>query len=157
MPRLGRLKLEFFALGVLLLIYICPISPNQSSPFDMYLSSYAYWARRKRPFGYVLESPYILTTLIIALIVGGGHATNPGFSSTTGGQIAMTRFKDITYDLKTQTAVIGAGNIWDDVYEALNARGVNILGGRVSQIGVAGFTLGGGYSWLRSQHGLAIE
>ncbi len=56
----------------------------------------------------------------------------------------MTRFKDITYDAKTQTAAIGAGNIWDDVYEALNARGVNILGGRVSQIGVAGFTLGGG-------------
>ncbi|PBK85340.1 hypothetical protein ARMGADRAFT_1087520 [Armillaria gallica] len=54
-------------------------------------------------------------------VKGGGHATNPRFSSTTGVQIAMTHFKDITYDAKTQTAVIGAGNIWDDIYEALNA------------------------------------
>ena len=53
-------------------------------------------------------------------------------------------FKDVTYDPKTQTAVIGAGNIWDDVYKFLNPQGVNVLGGRVSGIGVAGFTLGGG-------------
>ncbi|PBK85369.1 FAD-binding domain-containing protein [Armillaria gallica] len=90
-------------------------------------------------------------------VKGGGHATNPGFSSTTGVQIAMTRFKDITYDPKTQTAVIGAGNIWDDVYEVLNPRGANVLGGRAPGIGVAGFTLGGGYSWHSNQYGLAID
>ncbi|KAK0460474.1 uncharacterized protein EV420DRAFT_1306380 [Desarmillaria tabescens] len=90
-------------------------------------------------------------------VKGGGHATNPGFSSMTGVQIAMTHFKDVTYDMETWTAVIGASNIWDDVYEALNARGVNILRGRVSGIGVAGFTLGGGYSWHSNQHGLAID
>ncbi|SJL13198.1 uncharacterized protein ARMOST_16637 [Armillaria ostoyae] len=77
-------------------------------------------------------------------VKGGGHATNQGFSSTTGVQIAMTRFNEVTYDPTTQTAVIGAGNIWDDVYEILNAQGVNVLGGRVTGVGVAGFTLGGG-------------
>ncbi|KAG7445392.1 FAD dependent oxidoreductase [Guyanagaster necrorhizus] len=90
-------------------------------------------------------------------VKGGGHATNPGFSSTIGVQIAMTRFKEVTYDAATQTAVIGAGNIWDDVYEVLDAQGVNVLGGRVIGIGVAGFTLGGGYSWLSNQYGLAID
>ncbi|KAK0447288.1 FAD dependent oxidoreductase [Armillaria borealis] len=90
-------------------------------------------------------------------VKGGGHATNPRFSSTTGIQVAMTRFKDVTYDQDTQTAVIGAGNIWDDVYEFLNAQGVNVLGGRASGIGVAGFTLGGGYSWHGNQYGLAID
>ncbi|KAK0229783.1 FAD dependent oxidoreductase [Armillaria nabsnona] len=91
------------------------------------------------------------------IVKGGGHASNPGFSSTTGVQISMTRFKDATYDPKTQTAVIGAGNIWDDVYKFLNPQGVNVLGGRVSGIGVAGFTLGGGYSWHSNQYGLAID
>ncbi|PBK85371.1 FAD dependent oxidoreductase [Armillaria gallica] len=90
-------------------------------------------------------------------IKGGGHATNPGFSSTTGVQIAMTRFNEVTYDPATQTAVIGAGNIWDDVYEILDAQGVNVVGGRVTGIGVAGFTLGGGYSWLSNQYGLALD
>ncbi len=56
----------------------------------------------------------------------------------------MTRFNEVTYDPATQTAVIGAGNIWDDVYELLNAQGVNVVGGRVTGVGVAGLTLGGG-------------
>ncbi|PBK61210.1 FAD dependent oxidoreductase [Armillaria solidipes] len=90
-------------------------------------------------------------------IKGGGHATNQGFSSTTGVQIAMTRFNEVTYDPATQTAVIGAGNIWDDVYEILDAQGVNVVGGRVTGIGVAGLTLGGGYSYLSNQYGLTID
>ncbi|KAK0447293.1 FAD dependent oxidoreductase [Armillaria borealis] len=90
-------------------------------------------------------------------IKGGGHATNPGFSSTIGVQIAMTRFNEVTYDPVTRTAVVGAGNIWDDVYEILDAQGVNAVGGRVAGIGVAGFTLGGGYSWLSNQYGLALD
>ncbi len=56
----------------------------------------------------------------------------------------MTRFNEVMYDPAMQTAVIGAGNIWDDVYELLNAQGVNIVGGRVTGVGVAGLTLGGG-------------
>ncbi|KAK0499166.1 FAD-binding domain-containing protein [Armillaria luteobubalina] len=90
-------------------------------------------------------------------VKGGGRASNQGFSSTTGVQIAITRFNKVTYDPAIQTVVIGAGNIWDDVYEVLNAQGVNVVGGRVSGIGVAGLTLGGGYSWLSNQYGLALD
>ena len=73
---------------------------------------------------------------------------NPGFSSTPGVQIAMSRFANVTYDPTSQTATIGAGSIWDGVYAALELYGVNVAGGRVSGIGVAGFTLGGGKaSW----------
>lgn len=56
----------------------------------------------------------------------------------------MTRFTAVDYDSATQTAAIGAGLIWDDVYSALENYGVNVVGGRVSGIGVAGYTLGGG-------------
>jgi len=56
----------------------------------------------------------------------------------------MYRFNNVTYDNTTQTVVVGAGLIWDDVYAALEPYGVNVVGGRVSGIGVAGFTLGGG-------------
>ncbi|KAI6040196.1 FAD-binding domain-containing protein [Pisolithus marmoratus] len=90
-------------------------------------------------------------------VKGGGHTLNPGFSSTTGIQIAMSRFSEIVYDPESRTVAVGAGVIWDDVYAALEPHGVNVVGGRASGIGVAGFTLGGGYSWLTNQYGLALD
>jgi hypothetical protein len=56
----------------------------------------------------------------------------------------MYRFSDIDYNEAEQTVTLGAGLIWDDVYAALEPHGVNVLGGRVTGLGVAGFTLGGG-------------
>ena len=56
----------------------------------------------------------------------------------------MSRFSGVTYDSSSNSAVIGSGLVWDDVYEALADDGVNVVGGRVSGVGVAGFTLGGG-------------
>ncbi|TFK39177.1 hypothetical protein BDQ12DRAFT_734991 [Crucibulum laeve] len=90
-------------------------------------------------------------------VKGGGHASNPGFSSTTGVHISMYRFSEVTYNSASQTAVIGAGLIWDDVYAALAPYNVNVVGGRVTGVGVAGFILGGGFSWLTNQYGLTID
>ena len=62
----------------------------------------------------------------------------------------MYRFAEVTYNPGSQTADIGAGLTWDDVYAALEPHGVNIVGGRTSGVGVAGFTLGGGlFDYLR--------
>ncbi|KAI0273287.1 hypothetical protein BGY98DRAFT_1099410 [Russula aff. rugulosa BPL654] len=69
-------------------------------------------------------------------VKSGGHATNPGFSSTSGVEIAMTRFNEI---------------------KALEPTGVNVIGGRVPGIGVAGLALGGGYSFKTSQYGLTVD
>ena len=49
----------------------------------------------------------------------------------------MTRFNEVTYDASSQTATIGTGLIWDDVYAALAPYGVNVVGGRVSGVGVS--------------------
>jgi hypothetical protein len=56
----------------------------------------------------------------------------------------MQQFSEINYDKTKQTVTLGAGLIWDDVYAALEPHGVNVLGGRVTGLGVAGFILGGG-------------
>lgn len=56
----------------------------------------------------------------------------------------MSQFSEVDYDATTGTVDIGAGLIWDDVYAALEPLGVNVVGGRVTGVGVAGFTLGGG-------------
>lgn len=108
-------------------------------------------------------------------VKGAGHTGNPGFSSTTGVQIAMSKFSEVTYNSATNTVIVGAGLNWDDVYAALEPYGVNVVGGRVTGVGVAGLVLGGGgsfnqcianykstllssgYSWLSNEYGLAID
>ncbi len=62
----------------------------------------------------------------------------------------MTRFDQVVYDQASQTATIGAGLVWDDVYSALEPYAVNVVGGRVTNVGVAGFTLGGGTCYWSS-------
>ena len=92
----------------------------------------------------------------------GGHIFNPNFSLTVGIQISLARFNQIAinfYDTKdnavedspdssmspsTGSVTIGTGLIWDDVYAALDPHNVTVVGGRLSGIGVGGFTLGGG-------------
>ncbi|KAH9990399.1 hypothetical protein BJV77DRAFT_1124207 [Russula vinacea] len=59
--------------------------------------------------------------------------------------------------LMSGTVEIGPGLIWDQVYTTLGPTGVNVVGGRVPGVGVAGLTLGGGYSFLTSQYGLAVD
>ncbi|KAF9038024.1 FAD-binding domain-containing protein [Panaeolus papilionaceus] len=90
-------------------------------------------------------------------IKGGGHAVNPGFSSTPGVHISMARFSEVKYQASSQTAEVGTGLIWDDVYAALEPYNRTVVGGRVSGVGVAGLSLGGGYSWKTNQHGLTVD
>jgi FAD/FMN-containing dehydrogenase len=56
----------------------------------------------------------------------------------------MSRFNETKVNPKSGTVEVGAGLTWDQVYATLEPIGVNVVGGRVPGIGVAGLTLGGG-------------
>ncbi|KAL5480972.1 hypothetical protein ACEPAI_9913 [Sanghuangporus weigelae] len=90
-------------------------------------------------------------------VKGGGHAFNVGHSSTTGVQISMAKFSGVKFDAGTGTIAIGTGLTWDQVYSRLEPLGVMVVGGRVIGVGVAGLSLGGGYSWKTDQIGLTID
>ncbi|KAI0043437.1 FAD-binding domain-containing protein [Auriscalpium vulgare] len=87
----------------------------------------------------------------------GGHATNPGFSSTRGVQIAMRRFNKVVVNHAAGTIDIGGGLRWDQVYSALDGTGLSVVGGRIMGVGVSGLTLGGGYSWKSNEYGLTLD
>lgn len=89
-------------------------------------------------------------------VKSGGHASNIGFSSTTGVQIAMSHFTDLVYDVAAQTVKIGSGLTWDQVYAKLSPFNVTVAGGRVPGVGV-GLVFGGGYSWVADQYGLGVD
>jgi FAD/FMN-containing dehydrogenase len=57
---------------------------------------------------------------------------------------------------QTQTS-IGPGNRWVDVYSYLQSKGLAVIGGRVSDIGVGGLTLGGGISFFSGRFGWACD
>ncbi|KAG1839889.1 FAD-binding domain-containing protein [Suillus subalutaceus] len=90
-------------------------------------------------------------------IKSGGHATNAGFSSTSGVEIAMYSFSDIVYNSSAQTATLGTGAIWDDVYVALEKYNMTVVGPKITGIGIGGIVLGGGYSYLTNQYGMSID
>ncbi|KAK0537404.1 hypothetical protein OC835_001750 [Tilletia horrida] len=90
-------------------------------------------------------------------VKGGGHSCAPGFSGAKGVTIAMTRFNEVSYNKSSGLVKYGSGLIWDDVYSGLEPYDVKVTGGRVSGVGVAGFSLGGGYSFLTNQYGTTSD
>ena len=74
----------------------------------------------------------------------GGHAPFAGASNIAGGiTVSLEDINQITLSADKKTAAIGPGNTWYDVYERLAEHGLAVVGGRVSEIGVGGLTLGG--------------
>lgn len=88
-------------------------------------------------------------------IKAGGHTLNHGFSSTSGVHISMTRLKKIVVHQDAGTVEIGAGLTWMEVYAYLASRGINVVGGRSSNVGVSGYLLGGGNHLLLLRHGMS--
>jgi FAD/FMN-containing dehydrogenase len=56
----------------------------------------------------------------------------------------MSRFNETKVNFTSGTVQVGAGLTWDQVYAVLEPTGVNVIGGRIPGVGVAGLTLGGG-------------
>ena len=74
----------------------------------------------------------------------GGHFPEPGFSSAAGGVVLdVSLLNQVRVLNGSQTAVLGTGARWGEVYEQLEKEGVAVAGGRAADVGVGGLTLGG--------------
>lgn len=77
-------------------------------------------------------------------IRSGGHSPSPQAANIDGGVlIDLSGFNDVVYDEAGQVARVGSGLTWGQVYSQLDPFGVTVVGGRVSDVGVGGLTLGG--------------
>jgi FAD/FMN-containing dehydrogenase len=54
-------------------------------------------------------------------------------------------------------ASIGAGNRWTEVFKVLDKHGIAVAGGRSGDVGVGGYTLGGGISFFASAQGWGCD
>jgi FAD/FMN-containing dehydrogenase len=65
--------------------------------------------------------------------------------------------RGVTVDAQARRARAEGGAIWIDVSEAAAAHGLAALAGSAPDVGVVGYTLGGGLSWMARRYGLAAN
>ncbi|KAL9106842.1 MAG: hypothetical protein Q9227_008175 [Pyrenula ochraceoflavens] len=107
-------------------------------------------------------------------IKSGGHNTNQGWSSVDGGVLIAFSGNAATHlSADGLTADIGPGARWGTVMDALSPAGKAVVGGRIGKhltetfysrrltepgdVGVGGYLLGGGLSFLSAQYGFACD
>lgn len=90
-------------------------------------------------------------------VKGGGHSTDTSASTDGGILLDLCRLNRVTVRPETKTLVVEGGALWNDVNEAAAIHDIAVVGGTVSQTGVGGLTLRGGYGYLTPQYGLATD
>ncbi|KAK1674078.1 hypothetical protein BDP55DRAFT_187843 [Colletotrichum godetiae] len=146
---------------------LSPIDPGYEKQVQ------TWWARNAQlhPWCLVLpesteEVSLTLTTLLKAgkgagdwhiAIRSGGHGFQLNNNIQNGVTIDLSMLNSSTYDAATNTAMIGSGGRWENVYASLEEQGVVVVGGRDGDVGVGGFLLGGGTSYFSPKYGFACD
>jgi FAD/FMN-containing dehydrogenase len=71
--------------------------------------------------------------------------------------LKTSRLNQVHIDTEARSARVGAGAVWLDVTAPASASGLAPLAGSSPNVGIAGYTLGGGLSWLSRRYGLAAN
>ncbi|KAF9878171.1 FAD binding domain-containing protein [Colletotrichum karsti] len=91
-------------------------------------------------------------------IKGGGHMTNPDASNSRGGiTVDLHRMNHVEIAEDRSRADLGPGHVLRNAYRALEVYNLTMVGGRTADVGLPGFTIGGGLSNLSPQYGLALD
>ncbi|HEX2303997.1 MAG TPA: FAD-binding oxidoreductase [Gaiella sp.] len=84
-----------------------------------------------------------------------GHNAAPLGSLEKTILLKTSRMRRVEIDPVARTARVEAGVLWAEVSEAAAEHGLAALAGTSPDVGVVGYTLGGGVSWLARRYGLA--
>ena len=88
---------------------------------------------------------------------GTGHNAHPLGSLAHTVLLKTERMRGVAIDARAQRARVEAGVLWAEVTEAAAQHGLAALAGSSPDVGVVGYTLGGGISWLSRRYGLAAN
>lgn len=78
----------------------------------------------------------------------------------TGDDVILlrtSRMTGVTIDAEARTARVCAGAVWRDVTVPAAEHGLAALAGAADDVGVVGYTLGGGIGWLARRYGLTAN
>jgi FAD/FMN-containing dehydrogenase len=88
---------------------------------------------------------------------GTGHNATAIASLEDTILVSTQRMRGVEIDVEARIARVQAGTLWLEVTEASSPHGLFPLSGSSPDVGVVGYTLGGGLSWLARRHGLAAN
>ncbi|KAG8627052.1 hypothetical protein KVT40_004535 [Elsinoe batatas] len=90
---------------------------------------------------------------------GGGHMPIGDFNNidSRGVLLSSSNFKQLSYTANKASVNVGPHNRWQDVYKFISPDNLLVVGGRVGIVGIPGFFLGGGVSFLGNQYGWAVN
>ena len=90
-------------------------------------------------------------------VKGGGHHIAGTAIAQHGMVLDMAQLRDVAVDADARIATVGAGCRLRDVDAATQAHGLATVLGFVSEVGVAGLTLGGGLGYLTRRFGWTVD
>jgi FAD binding domain len=88
---------------------------------------------------------------------GTGHNARALASLDRTILLKTSALRDVEIDPVRRVARVQAGALWADVTRPASEHGLAPLAGSSPDVGVVGYTLGGGLSWLARRHGLACN
>jgi FAD/FMN-containing dehydrogenase len=94
---------------------------------------------------------------LLLSIKGGGHNIAGTALAANGFLLDMARMKGVHVDPATRTARVQAGCLLGDVDRETQVHGLAAVLGFVSETGVAGLTLGGGFGYLTRRRGWTVD
>ncbi|CAJ0545086.1 Ff.00g085590.m01.CDS01 [Fusarium sp. VM40] len=133
-------------------------------------SSFTIWDQKQLETRYICRvQPQSASEVsrILQVLVGnwcrfavkcGGHSRFPDDSVSLGGvTIDLGLINNTIVSEDRKTARVGGGSLSRQVFASLDPYGLAYVGGRVGQVGIGGFTLGGGSSVLAAKYGWALD
>ena len=94
---------------------------------------------------------------LLVSVKGGGHNIAGTSIADRGLALDMSLLRDVTVDPEARVAHVGPGCRLQDVDRATQAHGLATVLGFVSDVGVAGLTLGGGLGYLTRRFGWGVD
>ena len=88
---------------------------------------------------------------------GTGHSAAPLGPLDDTVLIKTHRMRQVRIDPAARTARVEAGAVWADVIGPARRHGLTGLAGSSPNVGVTGYTLGGGMGWLGRAYGLSAN
>jgi FAD/FMN-containing dehydrogenase len=90
-------------------------------------------------------------------IKSGGHDLAGRGVCDSGLMLDLSLMKGIRVDPERRLVAAQPGLTWGEFDRETQKAGLATTGAKVSNTGIAGVTLGGGYGWLMRRHGLTID
>jgi FAD/FMN-containing dehydrogenase len=94
---------------------------------------------------------------LLLSVKGGGHNLGGTSIADRGLTLDMTRMRDVTVIPNAKLAHVGPGCLLNDVDQATQKHGLATVLGFISEVGVAGLTLGGGLGYLTRRFGWTVD